>query len=1082
MNQFPFRSPPNPMPEAMPMPKPVEISFITSDSRLSKAFRMRDGQLEKLPGGALHHGRGRRMRVSTGTELNEVLRQAGPRDALTCGITQEEDVCLASQELVQPGEITRTRSNFRYPEGPGIFFVDYDPLKTILAPEELDAHLQDICPAIGSATRVVRDSTGSHIIDMESGEVLVGRRGLHEYIFVMDATDLPRAGRVLFCRAILAGHGAPFITKSGIVFLRTLVDVAVFQEERLIFIGGADTEWPLTQLRPDALVFEGELLDTRVAIPDLTEEEKRRFHELERTILASAADEAAAVRAAWAEDRVDDHERRVGRTLTAQERQALRKRMENAASTNVLPDDFPLDTEKGILTVGDLLQDPANFDGLKMADPLEREYRSGEKLAMFHGKAVKRPYIWSHAHGGQVFTFASTPPPQPSTTTVPPSEQELIERFRDIPADTPADLLPQALAPVASELRRANPITASKVVKEAARHLGVGATVLTKQLKSIMQEQKDASEEEDKEPPELIIARGINELTRGELVCIEPPAKPTIMPVFHRVQPEGHLLLMRPEELHDLFNMVADRVLEPHEFNLVCWFLSTAVLEFRGGEILQRGVLCKNGFITFDLDNWFIPGRPKQPAVFYVPRTFIEDPAALPPLKSLKTIQAWEKWGVNIVALLELIARVLLTQQTGICYVFWGPGGEGKSTFLKYVTALVGKANVLPAEISDFSGDRRLRGIASMRGKLVAIFDDAPHNVFDILGTSVKEFCTADTLTGAAVYQESVAFPNTSLIVVLSNHPSIGKDRTRGSADRRNIHVWSHRIRFTTENQENVERAWIQDEDEMDVIFSTTVHLARRYLETGRWQFMQPVEEAVYIAEALTTVEARFLWQRFEQAEDHYISWDDIDAAYNKWWPDPDHRDPFSHDRFFTAMEVTWGGARCRRQEDNYRTRGVTGIKLLPKEKPAFTPKPGPSDVDLGFGQVVGGQKMPRIEGGPSSGEEKKYREADEGNIFQEPVKGAGAGVGFTGHLDPQQILSEPSEENAKYLEVYAGIRDLVPGRVRKENGLHIDRLTAMFPTKMAAFARPLIDELVAQGLVIFDGTWIRAVDPEEAL
>ncbi len=1069
---------------------PVEFTFITSDGRLSKAFRRRDGRLEKLPGGALHHGRGQRMRVSTGAEFNEVLQQAGPCNALTCGITADEEVRLASQELAQPGEITRTRSNFRFPDGPGLLFVDYDPQTEILAPEELDARLQAICPEIGAATRVVRDSTSSHILDMETGEVLVGRRGIHEYVVVKDGSDIARAGRVLFCRAVLAGHGAPFITKSGIVFLRTLVDLAVFQPERLIFVGGADTEWPLEQRRPPALVFEGNHLDTRVALPDLTSAEEVRFQEQERVIIASVQEEAAAVRAAWIEDRVIDHERRIGRSLTDEERQLQCDRLSTAATTSSLPDEFVLHHQGGTITVGEMLADLARWNGATFADPLEPGYHGGELLAKLIVKSGKQPYMWSFAHGGIVYNFASTPPTPPppassetctGTTTTPPpapTEQELVERFRAIPADTPSDQLPEALKPVVSMMRATSPITASKVIKQAASHLGVGATVLGKQIKEIEKE-LDEEEEQPEEDACLKIARGVNELTRGELVCIEPPAKPSVMPVFHRKQPEGHLAEVPPEQLHDLFNGVAGRPLEPPEFTLVAWFLASSVLQFRGGEILQTGLLCQNGYLSFDLGQKFTPGRPKQPCVFFVPRRFIEDPALLPPLESLKIVQDWGVYGQDIVGLLEVIARVLLTGPTGRYVLFWGPGGEGKTTFLKFVEALVGPHNVLHAELSNFRTDRRLRGIADTRGKLIVWFDDAPADIFDVLGPYVKETSTAECMTGARMYEDAASFPNTALIVIASNLPSQGADRSRGAKDRRLLYVWSNRIRSTQADRMATEKVWLQNTDELDVIFSYAVHLAFSYLATGRFHYEQMPEDTQCRVDALTSVECRYLWQRFEQAPGEFIPWEKIEVHYNLWWPDYKHRPAFSHARFLAAVETTWSGEADRRQIDGDRERGVSGIRLLPLGRVVTPTAVDTARVLEDLIRLQSGQKTPRIAGNPSEEEEKKEEEEEE-DIFQEHEEVSPADVGNPGHLDPQQVFSEPSEENAKYVQIYEGIRDLVPGRVRKENGLHLDRLKAMFPPKMAAFARPLIDELVAAGLVTFDGVWVHSVDPEE--
>jgi len=1056
----------------------VPISLFTSHNPLTKSFTLEDDHLVAKPGGHMVDGKVKRVEVEFPSGFAELLTQLAINQACGFGVPNVDEAHVTTRENAGPGDLARIRENFQYIAGLAVMMLDYDvrPGAVPLSRQELVDLLESVCPEITDCALVSTDSASSHIVDTETGVEIKGEGGKRVYIPVANGQDIPRAGQVLFDRLVLAGHGHIQITKAGTMLVRTIIDGSVWQPEHLDFVAGAYCGEGLVQLRPAPTVRDGRALDTEAALTPLTPEEEQRRAQIVAELKVASQDEAAAVRSAWIEDRIQDHVRRVGRPLSPEEAQRLHVLLHEAASSYRLPDEFVLHGKDGTVTVAELLADPEKWDGTTFADPLEPEYHCGERLAKFIVKEGKPPYIRSFAHGGLIYSFTATPPTPPPA----PTEQELVELFRAIPTDTPSDQLPEALKPVVSLMRAANPLTTSMVVKLGAKHLGVGATVLGKQIKAIEKELEDEEDEEDEVEEDLClkVARGVNEVTDGKLACVDPPSRPSIMPIFHRVQPEGHLLEVPPKELHDLFNEVAGRPLVQAEFNLVCWYLATAVLEFRGGAVLQKGILCKNGYISFEPGNLFTPGRPNQPAMFYVPRTFIEDPALLPPLESLKTIQAWKTWGVNIVALLELIARVLLTQQTGICYVFWGPGGEGKSTFMKYVVILVGDSNVLHAQIADFTGERRLRGISTLRGKLLAVFDDSSHNFFDILGPFLKEATTASTLTGAPLYQDATAFPNTSLITILSNHPSIGKDRTRGSFDRRNIHLWPHRIRYTAENQTDAELAWTQDVAEMNIVFSYGVHFARRYLDSGTWQYQQPVEEVVYIAETLTTVEARFLWERFEQAEGHYISWDDIDTAYNRWSAGYDHRPPFSHDRFFAAVEVTWGGTVCRRQEDNHRTRGVTGIKLLPKEKPTFTTKPGLSDVDLGVGKVVSGQQMPRIEGGPSSGEEKKESEEGEDNFFQDSEEVSPVDVGFSGHFGLPEVIATVTANVGELKD----FRRAVVARARKEGALHLNRSREMLPAHLRPMAKPMIDDLVAQGVIAFDGTWITLVDPEEVI
>ena len=63
-------------------------------------------------------------------------------------------------------------------------------------------------------------------------------------------------------------------------------------------------------------------------------------------------------------------------------------------------------TEKfGKVTVAAILDNPDKFHGARFADPLEPDYGNDRRIARANLKAAGKPYLWSHAHGGQRFTL-----------------------------------------------------------------------------------------------------------------------------------------------------------------------------------------------------------------------------------------------------------------------------------------------------------------------------------------------------------------------------------------------------------------------------------------------------------------------------------------------------------------------------------------------------------------------------------------------------------------------------------------------------------------------------------------------------
>jgi hypothetical protein len=163
--------------------------------------------------------------------------------------------------------------------------------------DEWLALLYEACPDLAKTARVWRASTSSYIYD-KAGRELRGLTGQRLYVVVVDGADIPRSGEVFFKRLWLKGHGHIEISKSGAFLKRTPVDAAVFSPERLDFVAGAVCRDGLRQgdITPEHM--EGEpLLDTRVALPDLTPEEEAEYQRRVEAAKAEKRGEADKVRA-----------------------------------------------------------------------------------------------------------------------------------------------------------------------------------------------------------------------------------------------------------------------------------------------------------------------------------------------------------------------------------------------------------------------------------------------------------------------------------------------------------------------------------------------------------------------------------------------------------------------------------------------------------------------------------------------------------------------------------------------------------------------------------------------------------------
>ncbi len=480
------------IPEA-PMRVPISVFTSHEPDRLTKSFTLENDQLVAKPGGNLWDGQVERVEVEFPHGFADLLAQLAINQACGYGVPNVDEAHITTRENVGPGDLARIRENFRFIAGLAILMIDYDirPGTMPLTREELVTLLVSVCPEIADCALVITDSASTHIVNAETGEELKGEGGKRVYLVAQDGRDISRSGMVLFDRLVLAGHGYVQITKAGTIIVHTPIDGSVWQPERLDFAAGAHCGEGLVQRRPSPTVKDGGALDTVTAFTALTPEEKDRRREIDDAFKADAQDEADAVRAAWIEDRIQDHGQRAGHPLSPEQAQRMRDQLREATASFRLPDDFVLHGKDGEVTVGELLADPESWNGAKFADPLEPDYHGGERLAQFIVKPGRPPYITSFAHGGQIYGFQSTPPTPPT----PPSPASALapapltfasfeQRVLAIdPKGKPEDI-DAALENILDDLVAVGASTMQNVKELIRKHLSLSAGNLDAQLKN----------------------------------------------------------------------------------------------------------------------------------------------------------------------------------------------------------------------------------------------------------------------------------------------------------------------------------------------------------------------------------------------------------------------------------------------------------------------------------------------------------------------------------------------------------------------------------------------------------------------
>lgn len=383
----------------------------TRPKTLTKRYWMgMDGSVQKEVSANMVEGQAHAREVTSLTEFAEGLAELQTNQALCFGVANRQTVKVYSRDAHQakgspPDAITRTRDHFTWPSGPGVWLLDYDPREgsQTLSREDLLAALIQAAPSLGEAGKVWWVSSSSFIFN---GDTQVnGLKGQRVYVGLRDATDIPRAGKALYERLWLAGHGYYAISKAGSLLERCLVDASVWQPERLDFAAGAQCLPPLRQDRGTPVVFDGPLLDTRAALPDLALAERAELDALRAKARKEIRSEREAVQRAYIESRAAEMADPADEEAFAQARRTLERALEHS----VLCGDFHILLASGeTVTVGDLMDDPRKYHAINCRDPLEPDYQNGKVCARIYLYGG-RPTIHSFAHGGQTFRLIRQP-------------------------------------------------------------------------------------------------------------------------------------------------------------------------------------------------------------------------------------------------------------------------------------------------------------------------------------------------------------------------------------------------------------------------------------------------------------------------------------------------------------------------------------------------------------------------------------------------------------------------------------------------------------------------------------------------
>lgn len=458
---------------------------------LSKHYALVDGRPKDTgQSGNMSSGTGYVVEANCIEQFALTIEQCTSHQAISLGVPNADvsarfgskfPITTRAKVGSSPNAITRSLDNFEFDRGPGYGLIDFDK-KGI--PTEASAKLErlggvrgaiiSIAPGLRYANMIERASTSSGLMNTETGEEFPGSGGVHLYIGVADATDIPRLTKTLHQLAWLNGLGWIVVSESGAVLERSIIDVAVASPERLVFEGAPIVEPPLTQdlTKRKPTLHHGEFVDSRAAVPSLNVAQQNEYEARVAAAKEAMLPHAEEKRELYLDKRASVISERTGISV-----EDARKQAAEVYNHKLYPG-WELEFDRiGSKTVADVLAAPAQFDGATLADPLE-----GISYGRCKAKVMRRSdgslFIKSFAHGGASYELLHDAV----------SIQSLIDQA------SKQDILPRYLE--ASGRATLNATEKVRLESEARKKAGIGVQDFKRVVKA------DAAEKQTRERDE----------------------------------------------------------------------------------------------------------------------------------------------------------------------------------------------------------------------------------------------------------------------------------------------------------------------------------------------------------------------------------------------------------------------------------------------------------------------------------------------------------------------------------------------------------------------------------------------------
>lgn len=399
-----------------------DITNLIAQSSSSKAYLYENGKLKKDVDASTHHTDylGQVVTFESLAGFRKHLAELTPDTVLVYGVPvtdfgKEEFIIMPKYEVGenvatleqedQHRVISRTRENFHFPVGkPGIFMIDIDESTDI--ENDVATILKEISQL--AAAQYVRQYSSSSNIFFE-GQLVKKPSGIHLYWLIDDASSIPGVAKIIFDRLVLAGHHRIKLASNGAMLTRSLIDMMVYQPERIDFAGGAVLlTVGLTQSRDPLLVNRHlPMMVTSSKFKTLTTKEEKAVKATWERAREQSAPASVAKAETWIKAAANDFERDARKTFL--------RSMNSSNNTFVIQPGFKLTDSTGkqfdvneIVEAmkSDMNAAVAKYHAMSIIDP-ETEERGKTKL--FINAQTETINIHSFAQGGKKYRVTVCP-------------------------------------------------------------------------------------------------------------------------------------------------------------------------------------------------------------------------------------------------------------------------------------------------------------------------------------------------------------------------------------------------------------------------------------------------------------------------------------------------------------------------------------------------------------------------------------------------------------------------------------------------------------------------------------------------